>query len=84
MEIKIPFKDYMAYACIMGFKTETRRYVKHGNKGDLFEVVLPWAKRDFILTNVYRQKLGDMTLDNVKAEGVKSFEMFRDLWCYIF
>lgn len=58
-----------------GTKTQQRRDGVYGLPGETFD--LDGIK--FVVTDLTRQRLGDMTDDDAKAEGYPSLDMYRDI-----
>ena len=56
-----------------GEKTAVRRSNRFGNIGDTWEV----DGEIFMLENVYKQKLGEVTEENAKQEGYASLEEYK-------
>ncbi len=62
-------------AAIAGKKTEQRRDGLYALPGEIFEL----QGIAFVITDVQRQRLGDMTDDHAKAEGYPSLDMYRNI-----
>ncbi|HET7658685.1 MAG TPA: ASCH domain-containing protein [Bacillales bacterium] len=58
---------------IKGEKTQIRRSEKYVQVGDIMEL----EGHRFEFTNIYQQKLGDMTEEDVRAEGYSSLEDYK-------
>jgi hypothetical protein len=58
-----------------GTKTQQRRDGVYGWPGETFEL----DGITFVVTDLKRQRLGDMTDADAKAEGYPSLEMYRDI-----
>jgi len=78
------FKKQHIKLILEGRKTQTRRRHKHPWKpGRIYRIKVSWFKstpyRIKILRR-FRQRLGDMTEEDAKAEGFNSLEEFRRAW----
>ncbi len=58
-----------------GVKTQQRRDGVYGWPGETFEL----EGMAFIVTDLTRQRLGDMTDEHAKAEGYPNLEMYKDI-----
>ncbi|MDP2903563.1 MAG: ASCH domain-containing protein [Methylovulum sp.] len=58
-----------------GIKTQQRRDGVYGWPGESFEL----EGMTFIVTELSRQRLGDMTDDDAKAEGFEGLAMYKDI-----
>ncbi|MDO9104043.1 MAG: ASCH domain-containing protein [Methylovulum sp.] len=58
-----------------GVKTQQRRDGVYGWPGESFQL----EGMDFIVTDLSRQRLGDMTDDDAKAEGFPGLEIYKDI-----
>ncbi|MGZ4997423.1 MAG: ASCH domain-containing protein [Methylobacter sp.] len=58
-----------------GIKTQQRRDGVYGWPGETFEL----DGMAFVVTDLKRQRLGDMTDADAQAEGYPSLEMYRDI-----
>ena len=58
-----------------GLKTQQRRDGVYGWPGETFDL----DGMTFIITDLKRQRLGDMTDLDAKAEGYPSLDMYRDI-----
>jgi len=58
-----------------GMKTQQRRDGIYGYPGETFDL----DGITFVVTDLQRQRLGDMTDADAKAEGYPSLEMYRDI-----
>lgn len=62
-------------AAIAGIKTQQRRDGLYAYPNETFELEgIP-----FIITSVERQRLGDMTEDDAKAEGYPGLEVYKQI-----
>src|SRR5699024_6892479 len=57
-----------------GKKTAIRRNNRYGDVGDTFEL----EGREYEITNIYEQKLGDVTEENAKQEGYESLAAYQE------
>lgn len=62
-------------AALSGRKTQQRRDGLYAYPGETFEL----EGETFIVTDVTRQRLGDMTQDDARAEGYPDMETYKDL-----
>ena len=62
-------------AALAGTKTEQRRDGVYGWPGETFTL----EDTTFIVTDLTRQRLGDMTNEHAKAEGYPSLELYKDI-----
>ncbi|MDD5229333.1 MAG: ASCH domain-containing protein [Methylococcales bacterium] len=67
--------EKLVAATIAGRKTQQRRNGVYGYPNETFDL----EGKTFIVTDLYQQKLGDMTDADAQAEGYPSLEMYRDL-----
>ena len=58
-----------------GTKTQQRRDGVYGYPGETFEL----EDMTFVVTSLTRQRLGDMTDQDAKAEGFPGLEMYKDI-----
>jgi hypothetical protein len=58
-----------------GLKTQQRRDGVYGWPGEEFEL----EGVNFVITDLSRQSLGDMTDDHAKAEGYPNLDMYKDI-----
>lgn len=58
-----------------GVKTQQRRDGVYGWPGETFEL----EGMAFVVTDLTRQRLGDMTDEHAKAEGYPNLEMYKDI-----
>jgi hypothetical protein len=74
------FKPEMAEKILAGIKTETRRRIRRPytwfRPGDTFAV----GSESFRITAIDRQRLGDMTEEDIRREGLNGRSEFVDLW----
>lgn len=62
-------------AALAGRKTEQRRNGVYAYPGETFEL----EGTRFVVKDLRRETLGDMTDESARAEGYPSLEMYRDL-----
>lgn len=62
-------------AVLSGRKTQQRRDGVYGWPGETFEL----DGKVFVVTDLKRQRLGDMTEEEARAEGYPSLEMYKDI-----
>jgi len=62
-------------SALAGSKTQQRRDGVYGYPGEEFEL----EGVSFVVTDLKRERLGDMTDEHAKAEGYPSLEMYRDI-----
>jgi N4-acetylcytidine amidohydrolase len=62
-------------AAIAGVKTQQRRHGVYGLPGETFEL----EGVRFVMTDLHRQSLGDMTEEHAKAEGYDDLESYRNI-----
>ncbi|MEM1540785.1 MAG: ASCH domain-containing protein [Candidatus Bathyarchaeia archaeon] len=78
------FKRYNIEKILAGVKTQTRRIHKHTwQVGKVYLLRDSWFSKGvayIIVTRKFRQKLGDITLEDVKKEGYNSLEEFKAEW----
>lgn len=67
--------EKLVAATIAGRKTQQRRNGVYGYPNETFEL----ENKTFVITDLYQQKLGEMTDADAQAEGYPSLEMYRDL-----
>lgn len=65
----------MVEAVKSGKKTQQRRDGVYGWPGETFDL----DGTTFIITDLKRQRIGDMTDQDAKAEGFPSLEMYKDI-----
>ena len=58
-----------------GMKTQQRRDGVYGLPGEAFDL----EGMTFVVTNLTRQRLGDMTDEHAQAEGYHNIEMYKDI-----
>ncbi|MFI3187476.1 MAG: ASCH domain-containing protein [Methylococcaceae bacterium] len=58
-----------------GMKTQQRRDGVYGWPGETFDL----EEMTFVVTDLQRQRLGDMTDADAKAEGYPSLELYKDI-----
>jgi hypothetical protein len=58
-----------------GMKTQQRRDGVYGWPGEEFEL----DGMAFVMTDLTRQRLGDMTDEHAKAEGYPNLDMYKDI-----
>lgn len=58
-----------------GLKTQQRRDGVYGWPGEEFEL----EGINFVITDLSRQSLGDMTDEHAKAEGYPNLDMYKDI-----
>jgi len=81
----ILFKPYHVPLILEGKKTETRRLWKYPRirVGRTYQAKTTLYGQPFALieiTALWREKLGDITPESVRAEGYDSFEEFMKAW----
>ncbi|RKD21757.1 fructose-1-phosphate kinase [Ammoniphilus oxalaticus] len=59
---------------IEGKKLATRRNGRYADPGEPFEL----AGKKFVVTDVYRQTLGEMTDQHAQAEGYENMEAYKN------
>ena len=78
------FKKYSLQKILEGRKTQTRRIHKHTwQVGKVYALRDRWFSKPqahIIVTRKYRQKLGEISLEDVQKEGFSSLEEFRREW----
>jgi len=78
------FKKHNLQKILEGAKTQTRRVHKHTwQVGKVYALRDRWfskAEAYIIITRKFRQKLGEITSEDVKKEGYNSLEEFRREW----
>ncbi|MEM1589626.1 MAG: ASCH domain-containing protein, partial [Candidatus Bathyarchaeia archaeon] len=78
------FKRHNIKKILAGVKTQTRRIHKHTWKiGKAYALKDSWfskGKAYIIITRKFRQKLGEITPEDVKKEGYNSLEEFKAEW----
>ncbi len=67
--------DKLVQAALAGRKTQQRRNGVYGYPGETFTL----AGKEFVIKDLRRETLGDMSDLEAKAEGYPSLEMYRDL-----
>jgi len=82
------FKKYYIKLILAGRKTQTRRIHKHKLKvGKTYAVKTRWFGKPLfrvVITRRFQQKLGEISLEDVKKEGYSSLEEFRRAWMRIY
>ncbi len=68
-------QEKLVAAAKAGIKTQQRRDGVYGWPGESFEL----EGMAFIVTDLSRQRLGDMTDDDAKAEGFPGLAMYKDI-----
>lgn len=67
-----------------GRKTQTRRIHKHTWKvGKVYGIRDRWFRKPqgyILITRKFRQRLGDISLEDIKKEGYNSLREFRRAW----
>ena len=58
-----------------GVKTQQRRDGVYGFPGETFDL----EGETFVITDLSRQRIGDMTDEHAKAEGYPNLEMYKDI-----
>jgi len=78
------FREEHIRLILEGVKTQTRRLHKHPLKvGRVYRVKRNWVRYtdiQVLITRRYRQRLGDITLEEAFKEGGYSLEEFREVW----
>jgi len=81
------FKRKHIEKILQGEKTQTRRTHKHEwHVGRVYGLRDRWfqkAENDILITRKFREKLGDISLQDVKKEGYHSLEDFQKAWIEI-
>jgi hypothetical protein len=62
-------------SAIAGIKTQQRRDGVYGLPGETFDL----EGKTFVVTDLTRQRLGDMTDEHAQAEGYPNLEMYKDI-----
>jgi hypothetical protein len=62
-------------AAIAGLKTQQRRHGVYGLPGETFKL----GEVSFVITDLQRQCLGDMTEEHAKAEGYDDLESYQNI-----
>ena len=82
------FKKHHIKLILSGRKTQTRRIHKHKLKvGKTYAVKTRWFGKPLfrvVITRRFQQKLGEISLEDVKKEGYSSLEEFRRAWMQIY
>jgi len=82
------FRREHVEAILEGRNTQTRRRHVHLLKaGKVYDVNRDWyhgTGHRILVTRVYRQRLGDITPEEARAEGGYSVEEFREAWRRIY
>jgi len=78
------FKRKHLRKILRGEKTQTRRIHKHTWKlGKIYGIRTSWFRKSegyIKIIRKFRQKLGDISLEDIKKEGYSSLEEFRRAW----
>ena len=78
------FKKRFINLILEGRKTQTRRTHRYTWKpGRVYHIKTSWfntTPRRIKIIRKWRQRLGDMTEEDAKAEGFKNLEEFRRAW----
>jgi hypothetical protein len=81
------FKRKHLNLILFGRKTQTRRTHKHGwHVGRVYGLRDRWfekAENHILITRKFRQKLGDISLEDIRKEGYDSLEGFQKAWIEI-
>lgn len=85
------FKRYNIEKILKGLKTQTRRVHVHTFRvGKIYPLRDNWftpnnqAKGYILITRKFRQRLGDITLEDVQKEGYNSLEEFQAEWIRLY
>ena len=76
MIVKIPFRPFFGSPMLSGQKVMTCRTKKMGEVGDTFEAF----GCIFVLTHVFRCRLGYVITDAFEQEGCKSVKKLMEIW----
>lgn len=80
----IPFKRSLLFLVLEGRKTQTRRNPRYQySVGKTYDVGDDWSKGSaarVLITRKYRQRLGDMTDEEIAKEGFSNLEAFQTFW----
>jgi hypothetical protein len=68
-------RDQFVEAALEGRKDQVRRNDRYANPGETFEL----DGTTFEVTDVYEQRLGDMTEADARREGFRDLDQYRDL-----
>ena len=78
------FKRPLLFLILQGRKTQTRRVHRREWKvGRTYALRTSWYGKPegyIIITRKFHQRLGDISLEDVKKEGFDSLEEFRKAW----
>lgn len=78
------FKKHLVPLILEGRKTQTRRLHKHQWKlGKTYQVKTNYYSRieaHIRVTRKFNQRLGDISLEDVKKEGFNSLDDFKEAW----
>lgn len=81
------FKRPLLFLILEGRKTQTRRiHRREWKAGRTYVLRTSWYGKPegyIIITRKFRQRLGDISLEDVKREGFDSFQEFRRAWTEI-
>jgi hypothetical protein len=72
---KLVTQPMMISSVKSGNKTQQRRNGVYGYPGETFEL----DGMTFVITDLKRERLGDMTDEHAKAEGFPSLEFYQDI-----
>lgn len=79
---RIFFKRPFIFKILRGEKTQTRRTSGRYRAGVIYQVnntpIL------ILITRKYRQRLGDISQEEIRAEGFKTLEEFKAAWTRIY
>ncbi len=80
----IPFKRPLLVLILQGTKTQTRRNPHYQySVGRTYAIGDNWSKgpaAKILITRKYRQRLGDMTEEEITKEGFSNLEAFQSFW----
>jgi len=80
----IPFKRPLLSLILQGTKTQTRRNPHYQySLGKTYGIGDEWSRGPVarvLITRKYRQRLGDMTDEEIAKEGFPSLEAFQTFW----
>jgi len=81
------FKRHHIKKILRGEKTQTRRVSQRKYKvGKVYGVRDNWfgqPKAHILITRRFRQRLGDITEEDIRKEGYNSLEEFKEAWITI-
>ena len=79
------FKKPLFLLILEGRKTQTRRLRPLWKEGCIYTILGGPGLRAYVrITKYYRQRLGDITPAQVKAEGFNNLEEFKTTWIKLF